>query len=225
VCSEFLNSAPRSSCLDSVYSQQKITHVFISYEEYKKAAENSYGISSLEEKDGGAFFKQYMGMYYTPFMKESAHYAKGYKKCLQAFNKRDTSFKEICDITYENLYRYFTYKNSLYLLLKENDSRYVRLIQISNDSLDKMKNDYKIKKFRYSIPDGSKIDLDKKGNLRVLVEHYESCVNIWAIIFFWARGVGRVIDLDRHSLQAFYYVFDENLNLLYTQPYYPEKEK
>lgn len=153
---------------------------------------------------------------------------KSQKDMLYIFNPIDSSLKCISNFQFSSVDLHFTYKDDVYFIVTEpshSRKKYITLLQIKKNVPDTVNNYYSFKLLGSSrIEDedrtndfGTNITTDSSGNLKIKVLSYDKTINWWNILFFWCRGFGSMWEYDPDTEVEKWYVFDDNLNLLYTE--------
>lgn len=182
------------------------------------------------------FFK-YNNFFYSNEV--SAKCEKGKPFNLIVYNPQDSSIKVVSDFCFDVTNDMFIFKENLYLFVTDNTEKknsYTTLLCIKKENPNICKNSYTFKEqnqtcwCKYSpgdpyvtIKSRKDITVDKNGNLKLLISSFKSKINVTNLLLSWMpRGVGSIWELDEDSEKNTWYVFDDDLNLLYTEEYKEE---
>ncbi len=200
---------------------------------FKKEDLKKYKFYINEDSTIRGFFK-YNNFFYSNEV--SAKCEKGKPFNLVVYNPQDSSIKVASDICFQNISTKFIYKSNLYLFVYDDEKRknnFSTLICIKKKSpllslnyyTFNLQNDTGLREF-YAIKrkkEQKDIIVDSVGNLKILICSFEKKINVTNLLLSWMpRGVGSIWELDKDSEKNTWYVFDDDLNLLYTEEYKEE---
>lgn len=157
-------------------------------------------------------------------------------KYFYIFNLTDSNIIIFKDYHYDQFDIKFIFNNNLYFIASRGNDRKNNTSIVKVDIENK-----KLKEYNFRGADVSILDIfdsrkadgiapntlltDSAGNLKILCKFFKTRFNAFNFIFFFVRSIGKVWEINPRSEQRKWYIFDENLNLLYTEPYLEKRKK